>query len=292
MKGVRFIQTLWGYYKAGQKEKILRAINYKLITRTGLSEKFSVSYRGARFHPFRSSLSRGIWMMREKFHRKDLDLILDFLRSGDCLIDVGANVGTHSICASVKFGGGLCVFSFEPHPRIYGYLVKNIALNKLSNIQSFNLALGDCEGEARLQEDRTDDTSWIDPKNQETGYLVPVKPLDALQLALDGRVTAVKIDVEGYELYVLQGGAETLSEAHFLCLEMGDRHSVRVGYSAQELMRSLEQAGWRLFRTPEAQSLVEIRSDYNPPDVENLVAVRDLSLLRERLPTYQIIVSG
>ena len=165
--------------------------------------------------------------------------------------------------------------------------MSNIALNQLSNIEAHNIALGAEEGEAYLQEDRTDDTSWINPQASASGYRVPVKPLDCLHLQTEGRVTTMKIDVEGYELYVLRGGRELLSKTHFLCLEMGDRHSERVGYAARELMSFLEREGWRLFRTPDTQTLEEITSNYQPPDVENLIAARDIDLLRERLPSYQ-----
>jgi hypothetical protein len=52
-------------------------------------------------------------------------------------------------------------------------------------------------------------------------------------------------------------------------------------------MSFLEREGWRLFRTPDTQTLEEITSNYQPPDVENLIALRDIDLLRERLPSYQ-----
>ena len=287
MKLLRFAKTLWTECRAGHPERALRRISYELIRAFKLQRKFSAPFRGARFHPFETSLSRAIWLRRESFHRKDLDLLLDFLRPGDCFIDVGANIGTHSICASVKFDQNLRVFAFEPHPIVYRYLMSNIALNQLSNIEAHNIALGAEEGEANLQEDRTDDTSWINPQASASGYRVPVKPLDCLRLQTEGRVTTMKIDVEGYELYVLRGGRELSSKMHFLCLEMGDRHSERVGYAARDLMSLLEENGWRLFRTPDTHTLEEITSNYQPPDVENLIAVRDIDLLRERLPSYQ-----
>jgi len=287
LKLLRFAKTLWAECRAGRPERALRRISYKLIRALKIQRKFSALYRGARFHPFETSLSRAIWLRRESFHRKDLDLLLDFLRPGDCFVDVGANIGTHSICASVKFDQNLRVFAFEPHPIVYQYLMSNIALNRLSNIDAYNIALGAEEGEAKLQEDRTDDTSWINPQASAIGYTVPVKPLDSLCLDTMGRVTTIKIDVEGYELYVLQGAKQFLSKGHFLCLEMGDRHSERVGYAARELMSFLEREGWRLFRTPDTQTLEEITSNYQPPDVENLIASRDIDLLRERLPSYQ-----
>lgn len=91
-----------------------------------------------------------------------------------------------------------------------------------------------------------------------------------------------------YELYALRGAERTLQQAHVLCLEIGDRHSVRVGYTAQDLMSYLAEQGWRLFRLESPTHLVEITPDYQPPDVESLVATRSVELLLQRLSGYRV----
>lgn len=282
-----FLHSIWRDYRAGRNPYIGRRVAYKLIQLLGLQERFSAPYCGARFHPFPSSLSKAIWIQREHFKRKDMRFLLDLLRADDCLLDIGANIGTHAICPSKLIGDSLLVYSFEPHPRVFNYLQKNIQLNGLNNIRAFNLALGETENTAVLKEGASDDTNWVSSAG-EPGVEVVVKPLDMLGLDLEGRTTIVKMDVEGYELYALRGAERTLQQAHVLCLEIGDRHSVRVGYTTQELLRYLAERDWRLFRFETPTRLVEITPDYQPPDVESLITVRSEELLRLRLPAYEV----
>lgn len=285
-----FLKAVWTDLRQGRFAYVPRRVSYKLIQILGWQERFSALYCGARFYPFPSSLSRAIWLRREQFHRKDIQFLLDLLRPEDCLLDIGANIGTHAICPSKCVGESLLVYSFEPNPRVYEYLQKNIQLNRLTNIHTFNLALGDTEDSVVLHEESSDDTSWVDKVGSE-GVEVPIKPLDALALDLQGRTTIVKMDIEGYELYALRGGEQTLQQAHVLCLEIGDRHSVRVGYTAQELMSYLAGQGWRLFRFETPTRMVEITPTYQPPDVESLVAVRSAELLQRRLPGYEVRIA-
>ena len=95
------------------------------------------------------------------------------------------------------------------------------------------------------------------------------------------------IDVEGYELPILKAGERTLSRGRFL-YEVGDRHSLRFGYSAQQLMEFLYQTGWRMFRFEEQKHLVEVTPRYHLPDVENLVCARSPEELMKRLKTYTV----
>lgn len=288
---MRVMRALRRLYLASRREQVpfSRMLSYEIIARLNLQERFSATYCGARFHPFRSNLSKAIWLRREQFQRKDMQFLLDLLRPADCLLDIGANVGTHSICPSRKLGGNLRVYAFEPHPVLYEYLVKNMRLNRLQNIVPINAALGNEEGTITLVVERADDTSWVSRDSSITGIEVPLRRLDSYDLELSGHTVVMKMDVEGYELYALQGSEATLDKVHFACLEMGDRHSLRVGYSAQDLMRYLEGRGFQLFRFETPRRLVQITSAYQPPDVESLVAVKDAGQLRARLPEYEIV---
>lgn len=282
-----FLKAVWQDLKTGQFARIPRRLSYALIQRVGWQTKFSAPYCGGLFYPFPSSISRAIWLRREQFHRKDMQFLLDVLRPEDCLLDIGANIGTHAICPSKVVGESLLVYSFEPHPRIFEYLQKNIQLNQLTNIHAFNLALGESEGKAFLSECTADDTNWVG-EAEAGGIQITIRPLDALDLDLQGRTVIVKMDIEGYELYALRGAERTLQSASLLCLEMGDRHSVRVGYRAQDLLHYLAEQGWQLFRFETPIRLVEITPDYQPPDVESLVVVRSAEFLYHRLPQYEI----
>ncbi len=289
------IQKPWTFYLRHpkmlwcnrHKVRLWRRFTYWTLQKLGMQERFAASYYGARFHPFPSSLSKAIWLFGETFRRQDMLFLREALRPDDTFVDVGANIGTHSICMARQVGlKRIC--SFEPHPRIFHYFRKNILLNRTNAIQSFNVALGETEGVAPLSDELWDDRNWLRLDNQSAATIeVPVRTLDSF--SIEGENLVVKIDIEGYELYALQGGEQTLQRAHLLYLEIGDRHTLRCGYPSRTLLEFLTARGWRLFRFKSLYELSEITADYSPPDVENIVGTRNVDQLRSRLTSYYIL---
>jgi len=130
------------------------------------------------------------------------------------ILDVGANIG----CTSLLFGDlGQQVVAFEPLPRTFELLEKNITRSTKNNIRALPFALGDEDGEVEmyfLDENRSmafilDRTS----RDDRPSAVIQVKRLDNLfpEIALD-RLDFMKIDVEGYELRVLKGAEKIISK--------------------------------------------------------------------------------
>jgi len=67
------------------------------------------------------------------------------LRKGNIFIDVGANIGLMSIFASKIVGSNGIIYAFEPEPETFVILRKNIEINKINNIQAYNIELGESE---------------------------------------------------------------------------------------------------------------------------------------------------
>ena len=141
-----------------------------------------------------------------------------FLRPGDRVVDVGANIGTHSIAYAALVGASGEVISCEPHPYMFELLARNTQENRSSRVRLLEMAIGASPG-----------TLWMDLPAQEAslnfGSLqatataqaadsasvrVPVarECLDNLDL---GPVRLLKMDVEGSEIHVLEGASQLLS---------------------------------------------------------------------------------
>jgi FkbM family methyltransferase len=76
-----------------------------------------------------------------------LDWILRNLGNGGIFVDVGANIGGYT----VRSGGGVGkVYAFEPHARNYTYLKRNVYLNRLRNVKTYNKAISDRAGRVNL----------------------------------------------------------------------------------------------------------------------------------------------
>ena len=75
---------------------------------------------------------------------------------GDVILDIGAHIGTFSLLASSKVGGGK-VYAIEASEESFNYLRVNIALNQLANISAHHLALSDKTGTSTLYHS---DSNW------------------------------------------------------------------------------------------------------------------------------------
>jgi FkbM family methyltransferase len=148
------------------------------------------------------------------------------LRGGGVYYDIGTNVGQFLIPMAKIVGEGGRVIGFEPHPGSYQRLIRNIALNDLTNATVFPLALGDRNGQIQIFGAR--ELATIVPRaahlrNSSPAAIVEVKRGDDLRRTAGLPLPkAVKIDVEGAEFAVLSGLKETLSSpvCELLCLEM------------------------------------------------------------------------
>ena len=123
---------------------------------TGLSPLFTIPFEGYRLRFYPTNLTANLWIDRHaRVH--GLGLFKDYCESGDVAIDVGANVGEVSVILSQRVGAEGHVVAFEPHPRIYRYLVGNLALNRCANVSPRNVAVGDMAGRVRMSDGKVDD---------------------------------------------------------------------------------------------------------------------------------------
>jgi len=206
--------------------------------------------------------------------------ILAVIHPGDLFLDVGANIGIHSLIAAYH---GARVHAFEPVPRLAKRLKINAAINRLeSRITLFEFALSNKEGEAAFYvASRKDDGSHslikgVPATSIET-IIVKTTTLDH-HLEKFGRITPalIKIDVEGAESLVLDGANITLTrpERPILIIETGDRLAEVIGESARSVLGRLFDRNFRVFRLRnEAECLLEIDVDEIPSSVCNYLAV-------------------
>lgn len=140
---------------------------------------------------------------------EDMGFVLHFLRESDLFVDIGANIGSYTILATVT---GAEVVSFEPVAQSYDALLDNIHLNRVeAKVDARNQAVGRCEGEIMMTADQDTTNQALSDNEDYQGKVARVSVI-SLDEALDGRVPKlIKIDVEGFESEVLAGANKTLS---------------------------------------------------------------------------------
>ena len=168
-----------------------------------------------------SSIAKAFLMNRENTH----------------VLDIGANLGGFSLPIGHfinKLGGK--IYSFEPQRIVFQQLCANIFINRLDNVHTYNLALGDedCEiafpelnmwesqnvgGFSISQEIRENLISEVDANqsfsNRETNNIFTVSQRKLDSMHFDFAVNLIKVDVEGYEYEFFIGAQDTIIRSNY-----------------------------------------------------------------------------
>ncbi|MCH7872933.1 MAG: FkbM family methyltransferase [Planctomycetes bacterium] len=196
------------------------------------------------------------------------------LHPGDCVIDIGANVGYYTMAAAKLVGPSGCVHAFEASPEVFSWLRTNAELNPHANIHLHNQAVTDRCGDVTFYTAAADRTGYSSMRDLGDGArskaTVPGVTIDSM---LDEIPTTrlVKIDVEGAELLVLSGmrGLIERDRPHVI-LEIDDVFLRELGASADQQCDFLRDAGYELFRIAEKGALQPITAA--PTDRCNILA--------------------
>ena len=195
------------------------------------------------------------------------ELVRALLEPGDLVVDVGANIGLHSLAMGHTVGPAGRVVALEPNPRLAELLRRNMALNDLAErVDIMVSAAGATEGlgTLRVGEVLGEGTLIGDPPGEVRSIEVPITTLDTV---LRGRrPSLVKIDAEGMELDVVAGLRATIAAAERLALivEFGPAHLRRAGIAIPAWLgrfSALGLEGWLIdeFGQPGALTPLEER---------------------------------
>lgn len=154
------------------------------------------------------------------FEQDQLKLILSLLETLNLelnlktFVDVGANIGLHSIFFNQIFKE---IYAFEAHPKTYQILKFNISEYK--NIHSFNFGIGSKEDVLKLHSNRHNlgGSSFVYDQKSGLHYNVKIKKLDQFKDKLKN-IGLIKIDVEGMEFDVIEGANEIITNNRPLIL--------------------------------------------------------------------------
>lgn len=141
------------------------------------------------------------------------------LKHGDAVVDIGANIGYFTLLSSKLVGWHGIVHAFEPSPNNMNTLIHNIKLNKLDNIQLYEIAASNKSGRMTFYTSSTESArhSLIETKEHDNNITVEVNKLDDV-LGGNFNVSLLKTDTEGNELAVLQGAEKIIINSQDIVL--------------------------------------------------------------------------
>ncbi|MEW5805350.1 MAG: FkbM family methyltransferase [Patescibacteria group bacterium] len=212
-----------------------------------------------------------------------MKFLINNLPSGGIFFDVGAHLGFYSLLAGKLVGGNGRVHAFEPTPRTFLFLRKNI--DNKTNFFVNQLACWEKTGEIEFTDLGSTASSMntylpIAVVEKLTPELVRLKHrLKVKTISLDDyrqankltRLDFIKIDVERAEPFVLRGAKEVLTKFHpIVSIEViRDRYE----QSDQEAMALLKELGYQLFSLDSKANPIPFEKSKTDLPYENLIAV-------------------
>ena len=148
------------------------------------------------------------------------------VKKGDTVVDLGANIGYFTLLAAKLVGKEGKVYSFEPEPRNYNYLLKNIEINGYSNVVAVQKAVSDKTGKTKLYIcpydsghhtiNQYDGIKAYNPDfigDKKEFVEVEMVTLDDFFEAKNLSIDVMKMDVEGAEMLALLGMDRVIKES-------------------------------------------------------------------------------
>jgi FkbM family methyltransferase len=141
----------------------------------------------------------GIW------EENVVTLLTKYVKPDTTVIDAGAFIGTHTLFMSKYVGKKGRVYAFEPQRKIYRELVHNLKLNHIKNVVPLRFALG--SGSEIIEMNPAAQGNEGGTGIGQGGDKAELRTIDSFGFR---NVSLIKIDVEGFEDYVIEGAKETI----------------------------------------------------------------------------------
>ncbi len=196
---------------------------------------------------------RMLFLKRDLYVGRSLDLYGEFseleaqifeqiVKPNDVVVEVGANIGAHTVHLARLVGPGGAVLAFEPQRVIFQLLCANVAMNELFNVRTHHAAAGRRAGTLKvppLDYAAEGNFGGISLNDVRMGEEVAVTPLDSLNLP---SLRLLKVDVEGMESEVLEGARQLIGRHRPILYVENDRKEKSNG-----LIRLIEDLGYAMW---------------------------------------------
>lgn len=187
------------------------------------------------------------------------------IKPGFKVLDIGAHHGFETLFFSKLVGPSGFVLSVEASPYNSMIASSQVTLNDCKNVKVMNTAVSDKAGSINL----TFNTNGVITSSVESISVCAIT-VDELDAAF-GPFDAIKIDVEGYEGFVLDGAKEMMKRLPPIFMELHTPYLAQFGYDGKAVLNRLDPSyqGTFVSRT-ERQTLKPYNADHLPFDIVNL----------------------
>ena len=175
------------------------------------------------------------------------------IKVGSIVVDVGANIGLHTLNMARIVGNTGRVFAFEPDPSNFEILGENVKINNYQNIILEEKAVGDKHGRVTLYQSDNPGNHRLFPQTKQTKGEVEVELTSLDKYFIDSnlaeKINFIKIDVEGLEFSVLNGMKNILknNKKIKILFEFVPENIMEVGFAPIGVLNLLTSIGFKLY---------------------------------------------
>jgi len=187
------------------------------------------------------------------YEKLEAKIMEEKIKVGNITVDVGANIGLHTLNMARIVGNTGRVFAFEPDPSNFEILEKNVKINNYQNIILEQKAVGDKHGRTTLyQSDNPGNHRLFPLTKQAKGQIqVELTSLDKYftDSNLANKINFIKIDVEGFEFSVLKGMKNILknNKKIKILFENMQINTIEAGFTPIKVLNYLTSYDFKLF---------------------------------------------
>ena len=187
------------------------------------------------------------------YEKLEAKIMEEKIKVGNITVDVGANIGLHTLNMARIVGNTGRVFAFEPDPSNFEILEKNVKINNYQNIILEQKAVGDKNGRTTLYQSDHPGMHRIFPQTKQAKGQVQVALTSLDKYFIDSnladKINFIKIDVEGLEFSVLKGMKNILknNKKIKILFEFMPKNTMEAGFTPIELLNYLTSYDFKLF---------------------------------------------
>lgn len=177
-----------------------------------------------------------------EFSESEVELFRQIVKPGQTIVEIGANIGAHTVWLAKEVGLTGTVYAIEPQRIVYQTLCANIAINSITNTYCIHAAAGTTIGSIRvppIDYARTNNFGGLSLDGCLNGESVPMITIDSMNLP---NCHFMKIDVEGMEQKVLGGAIRCIEKFWPALYVENDREE-----KSDSLIRFIDSLGYRMY---------------------------------------------
>lgn len=193
-------------------------------------------------------------LLRGVYDKLETSIVERSVGGGDTALDIGAHIGYFTLILARAVGDRGRVFAFEPEPKNYALLSRNIEINKFKNVALENIALSSVSGKTNLflDKDNLGNMSFSQeniPHVSSCGsVVVESQTLDGYSKKISGKISFIKMDVQGAEGLVLRGGVNLLKiHKPVILMEFWPYGLKNNGIDPMNMLIALHNLGYKFF---------------------------------------------